>query len=305
MSPAWKFRLPCISISVDWSAGRSTIGMGSRTSRTAFVETVDHDSGPEGDMHEWRSVSDAFKRRGYKVLRFTANEIAGQRLGITVATPVVGGRQSMRLALRTCKVITQEQPLPERSDYPLCLSNLLGRRITPSVLSDALKSSHVFVKPRGASSVKIFTGFVLSDNIAESHQLEALPPDTPVWCSEVLTGLVSEWRCYVLDGKVEAAVCYKGNEAVAPDLKCVEDAAATLHASDEGSAAFALDMGVVVAPHVKTVLIEVNDGFALGLYPGCPDDLYARMMVARWDEMVAGRAKVTCCHLVVIEGTAS
>ena len=40
-----------------------------------------------------------------------------------------------------------------------------------------------------------------------------------------------------------------------------------------------------IAPHA--VKVEVNDGFALGLYPGCPPDLYARMMVARWDEICA------------------
>ena len=91
-------------------------------------------------------------------------------------------------------------------------------------------------------------------------------------------------------GAVEAAVCYCGDEAAAPiDLPLVRAAAATLHASEEGSAAFALDVAVVCPPEggeARTVLVECNDGFALGLYPGCSAELYARMMVARWDELV-------------------
>ena len=62
---------------------------------------------------------------------------------------------------------------------------------------------------------------------------------------------------------------------------------AALEASGEDSAAYALDVGVVrVGVALRTVLVEVNDGFALGLYPGCPSSWYAEMQVARWREMV-------------------
>ena len=48
-------------------------------------------------------------------------------------------------------------------------------------------------------------------------------------------------------------------------------------------------MGVArIDGQLQTVLIELNDGFALGLYPGCPEEWYAAMMVARWEEIVAG-----------------
>jgi hypothetical protein len=37
----------------------------------------------------------------------------------------------------------------------------------------------------------------------------------------------------------------------------------------------------------QTVLVELNDGFSLGLYPGCPAAWYAEMQVARWQELVS------------------
>jgi len=280
--------------------------MGSSTSRTAFVETVDHDAG-DMDMHEWRSAASALKLLGFNVLRFTSSEIT--TLAINVTTPVIGGRRSMRLALTQIQALQENQPLPERSDYPACLVSLLGRTITESTLGEALQAlergERMFIKPRGASNVKCCTGVVLQgerDAGAEMLVLNSLPPDTPMWRSQVLEGLVAEFRCYVLDGKVGAAVCYKGDETWSLDMQCVEAAAATLHASEEGSAAFALDMGVVAVAEgdeckSRTVLVEVNDGFALGLYPGCPPDLYARMMVARWDEICARGHELSSSNL--------
>ena len=111
--------------------------MGSSTSRTAFVETVDHDAG-DMDMHEWRSAASALELLGFRVLRFTSSEIT--TLAINVTTPVIGGRRSMRLALTQIQALQENQPLPERSDYPVCLVSLLGRTITESTLGEALQA---------------------------------------------------------------------------------------------------------------------------------------------------------------------
>ena len=268
--------------------------MGACGSRTVFVETVEHGDGTM-DMHEWASAADALRRLGYSVVRFTAEEMARtggtKQLGVTADTPVIGGRASMRTALRTCNAIGVDAPLPERPDYPAVLKPFLGRTIEPGTLQDALDASDfarpTFVKPRGANNVKLFNGVVLDCN---SHAfLDKVPRDSPVWMSEKLDGLVAEWRCYVLHGHVDAVVCYAGDEAAPLNMRRVQQAAQRLYASDEGSAAFALDFGVVKASGrdaARTVLIEVNDGFSLGLYPGCAHETYAEMMVARWDEIV-------------------
>ena len=36
-----------------------------------------------------------------------------------------------------------------------------------------------------------------------------------------------------------------------------------------------------------TVLVECNDGLALGLYPGCPAEVYVDVLVARWRELAS------------------
>ena len=38
----------------------------------------------------------------------------------------------------------------------------------------------------------------------------------------------------------------------------------------------------------RTILVEVNDGYSLG-HGGLVADLYARLLLARWDELVLGR----------------
>jgi hypothetical protein len=36
----------------------------------------------------------------------------------------------------------------------------------------------------------------------------------------------------------------------------------------------------------KTTLIEVNDGFALGVYDGISDKDYTDMLIARWEHLM-------------------
>ena len=257
--------------------------------RPVLIETVDHDAG-DFDLHEWRSAAASLEASGYCVTRFTQGDMLSGDVKLCRGTPVVGSRTSLSFALRSLHVIGPSAPLPERSDYPSALNWFLGRNIWPSTLGEAMAmaaGAPVFVKPRGAENVKLFTGFVVDESNA--WRLHNLPPDLRVWCSEVLS-FVSEWRCYVLRGSVKL-VCYSGDEHLAPpDTEAIRKAIDALKVSGEGSAAYALDVGVgLVKGSPQTALIEVNDGFSLGLYPGCPESWYAAMNIARWDEM-AGAA---------------
>jgi len=257
--------------------------------RAAFVETVEHDEAA-CDLHEWRSAAAALKELGYRVRRFTQAELLAGALPLDLSTPLIGDRQSLTFALRSLGALGVDAPLPERPDYPESLSWFLRRQLWPATLGQAMATvDQTFVKPRGAEHVKRFTGLVVDESNAWT--LDKQPPDLPVWCSEVLT-FHSEWRCYVLGDAVQR-VCYRGDEATAPaDEAKIAAAIEALKRSGEGSAAYALDVGVAtIDDRLETVLIEVNDGFALGLYPGCPASWYAKMMVTRWDEMVEASAQ--------------
>ena len=251
-----------------------------------LVETVEHGAG-DFDMHEWRSAAVSLQALGFVVRRFTSTEMLSGIVQLDRGAPVIGARRSLTFALRSLGVLGNEAPLPERQDYPESLAWFLGRQVWQSTLGSAMAAAGpTFVKPRGAAQVKRFTGMVVGNE--DTWKLARQPSDLPVWCSEVLS-FASEWRCYVLGDAVQC-VCYKGDEKMAPvDESKIRTAIDCLRASGQGSAAYALDVGVVVTNGPpETVLIEVNDGFSLGLYPGCPESWYATMMVARWDEMVAG-----------------
>lgn len=61
----------------------------------------------------------------------------------------------------------------------------------------------------------------------------------------------------------------------------------------EAPRAYAIDFGVVNfvddatgAKSQDTVLVKMNDGYSLGLYPGCPIKIYTNVLLERWHELV-------------------
>jgi len=65
-----------------------------------------------------------------------------------------------------------------------------------------------------------------------------------------------------------------------PDYRVIE---AAMFAYKSAPVAYTLDFGVT--EDKETRLIEANDAFSLGAY-GLPSVVYARMVEARWDQMV-------------------
>jgi len=166
----------------------------------------------------------------------------------------------------------------------------------------------IFTKP--VSDTKAFTGTVLS-SAADFPLLGTVSGRTTFWVSPAIH-FESEYRVFVLHGKVVGVQQYvsssmhkcDGNdvgattrEGVALDMDVVHQAVATLEDSDdaERTAAYALDFGLVVDPSVSsgkgtltTVLVEWNDGYALGSY-GLDPVLYTEILVARWKYAVRER----------------
>ena len=115
---------------------------------------------------------------------------------------------------------------------------------------------------------------------------------------------LAEYRCYVICGSLKAVSCYVGDEKKAPiDLKIVYTAIRRLEGKGrqlrnslinmrEAPRAYAIDFGV--AKYIDengeeshhTILVEVNDGYSLGLYPGCSVKIYTDVLLERWYELV-------------------
>lgn len=137
----------------------------------------------------------------------------------------------------------------------------------------------MFVKPLG--DAKKFTG-VLVRGPGDLVGCGDMAADTPVWCSEPIR-LIREWRCFVRCGKILDVRPYTGNWRGQFDPHIIEEAVPSWQAKPRGCA---LDFGVDAEG--RTVLVEVNDGYALGAY-GLPPFLYARLLSARWTELTGIR----------------
>ena len=169
------------------------------------------------------------------------------------------------------------KPIPVNVDYPKVLSEFLGRKIWEGNLEEVRASIYpLFVKPR---EHKAFTGFVWNADRESRMRIVTQHDDCPVWIAEPVN-FISEYRSFILHGKVIDCRRYKGDWSKAPNRDIVENAVKAM--DKDPLDAYSLDWGVT--DDGRTLLVEQNEGFALGHY-GLPPTLYARMLSARWHQM--------------------
>lgn len=181
---------------------------------------------------------------------------------------VVGGVGVVRSAL--CAL---GRGVPE-IDYPEELESFLGRRVWRSTIGDVSARPDIwpiFVKPIQS---KLFTGRV----VTSPGNLAGCTASTDVICSEPVS-FVAEWRCFVLRGQILDVRPYRGSWRVRFDPSVVEHAVAAYATAPAG---YGMDFGVT--NDGSTLLVEVNDGYALGPY-GLECHAYARLLSARWAEL--------------------
>ena len=128
---------------------------------------------------------------------------------------------------------------------------------------------------------KLFTGLV-AERVSDLVETASLDAAVLVDCSEIVS-FRSEYRCYILNGEVIGVRPYKGDPLLFPDGQRIREAVA---AWADAPVAWALDVGVTTTN--QTLLVEVNDSYALGSY-GLPPARYAAMIEARWSELWAQR----------------
>jgi hypothetical protein len=162
-------------------------------------------------------------------------------------------------------------------DYPDELSKYLGRKMWRSTINTI--NSHpemwpVFVK---SEENKKITG-VLVQAPKDLEGCGDCYSDEVVLCSEPIE-LVTEWRCFVRYGHILDVRHYKGDWRTYLDFRVVEQAVKDFVTAPAG---YAMDMGLT--KEGKTVLIEVNEGYALGSYGLFYVD-YAKLLSARWAEL--------------------
>lgn len=255
--------------------------------RTALIQKYSM-----SDDHWWSDGCDSaaagFKKLGYKLQGFTSKNIEEAPLAKT--RPVRGSIYSVRRALELLGV-----PQPENRDIPDCLKPFAGREIWTSTLQAVRhKNEPVFIKPLLIQ--KGFEGHIFHGNkgslSSQDYQTDNLPGNYKVLCQEPVKW-VKEWRVYILNGEIVGTQQYdhcslpdgwtlEMRDKLKPNYHTVRKMLSAL--GKEAPAGFSLDVGVMYEKK-GTFLVEMNEGFSIGNY-GIPDKTYARIIEARWNELV-------------------
>lgn len=213
------------------------------------------------------SAYNGFKQIGFQVELFTTTDQLKNKKRTDL---VVGGMLIMEHVLNEAEI--KLEPV----DYPEEIFRYCGRKIWVSTIRELRNYSlPVFVKPVEEKKAK---GMIIN-NWRDLKEFDHLNSNERIYCSEVVD-FISEWRCFVRYGKLLGVQNYYGDSEKKPDLSIVNAAIEDYHSKPNSCV---LDFGVT--SDGRTLLIEVNDGFAIGSY-GLPDEKYAMFLMTRWAQIM-------------------
>lgn len=225
------------------------------------------------------AAAGGFAQMGYKVNGFKESilEYLAEHKKINKKTIVVGGINTMRTAIKTQGVIPPAIDNPHTS-----LPEYIGRKMMEvsfkGIEEYAEKEQFpFFIKP--LEDHKLFTGYVVKSKHDLLQAKLRTQPETKILMSECVD-FISEYRCFVLDGKLVGSKNYTGDFRVIPDYDIVENA---INDYQNQPVAYSIDFGVT--SDGRTLLVEMNDAFGLSSY-GLNNIIYCKMLEARWDEIM-------------------
>jgi len=247
--------------------------------RRALVQVRD----PRTLSDEAKAATAVLAARGVSVTHFTLKNLRRGRLELGPESLVAGDLDAVPLAL---KKLGARGPFVE--SYPSATHPFLARKVWKSTLTDVkqwveARGEPLFVKP--GERLKRFTGFVYTSR-ADDYLFQGASHRAPVDCSTVVQ-FVREFRAYVVGGVVVGVCQYAGESGSPPEPAFVERVLGALREQQQLVAGFALDVGVLADG--QPAVVECNDGFGLGLYPGLNAEVYADLLCARWEELMRGR----------------
>lgn len=214
-----------------------------------------------------------FAQMGYNVIEADENLTYSKLLQDETAM-AVGGINYIRGAF-TYLGLKQ----PEIDNPHIHLPQYLGREVCEATWSEIeqLTDFPFFIKP--LEDHKLFTGYVVKSPQDLLHGKLRVKPNSKIVLSECVD-FISEFRCFVLEGKLVGCKNYTGDFRVLPDFDIIENAICDYI---NQPIAYSIDFGVTTEG--KTLLIEMNDGFGLSAY-GLNKIIYCKMLQARWDEIL-------------------
>ena len=134
---------------------------------------------------------------------------------------------------------------------------ILKRKYNIVSYEDLPKTGRYFVK--NVSSLKQGT---FSGDIEEMHDCGYFEKDCMYQISEIVN-IISEYRVYILNGKIYAIAYYDGNPCVFPDVKLIEKINLMYSILKEYPKSYTMD---VMVTDNGTALTEIHTFFSCGIY---------------------------------------
>jgi hypothetical protein len=221
-----------------------------------------------------------FKELGEPIETYNAADVFTEKIPKTEDNIVVGHIDQCR---RHIKSITGKDVID--LDYPKELLPFMGRTFYESTLKEVYDNvtsdeqvKPVFVKSKDQKHI---TGFVCNNFTDFTRNCTGHELNKPIYISDVVD-FKSEYRTYIHRHNIVGCIRYKGDYSLAPNKTIVEDMLYALR-NTKMPVSYSIDVGVTSTG--ETLLVECNDGFALGNY-GIPARLYAEMNRDRWYQMI-------------------
>jgi len=209
-------------------------------------------------------AAEGFRQLGYEIIPFDLGDLSTMRWSPEI--PVFACVGAIKVALAALGF----SPLIET--YPKELLPFLNRSLDVTQLGRLSPGDlPLFIKPK--LQHKRFTGFVCNDVL--DRRLGGISPEFEIYVSNPVD-ILSEYRCYVLNGKILSIARYRGSVEHFPNVAIVRE---MICAYLDAPISYGLDVGITSKG--ETLLVEVNDSTSLGNY-GLPPTLFAKMIAARW-----------------------
>ena len=170
-------------------------------------------------------------------------------------------------------------------DYPVALSNYYGRTIWRDTINSINSNPEkwgIFVKP---IREKAFTGKIIKDT-SDLVGCGSCYENYEVYCSEILN-IKREWRAFILYDELIDIRPYNGDYHYQYNTNVLDSVIKSFCRWEERPMACSIDFAVIEDGfgNKKTIVVEVNDAYALGCY-GLNHIDYAKLISARWAQLL-------------------
>lgn len=189
---------------------------------------------------------------------------------------VIGDIQDTRYILSKLDIKLPNFYIPDE------VKEFAGRKIEKSTIlkikSDKQLGQSFFIKP---VITKQFPSQVVDNYPLITYCGQEIKNLWECWKSE-LVNFVSEYRIFIIEKEIVGCQYYLGDFSIFPDWAIIKECVEKIENQPKG---WCLDFGITDSG--KTLLIEANDGYAIGDY-GLYSKIYSELLEKRWLELTSG-----------------